>query len=225
MKRVWMVCAGLAIGTHALLLYAMQPGTLARPQPLGDEPSSVELSIVESAPQTSAPAEPLSEPEPVVSPAAPEPGPTPPEPPPEVTREPLPGPPTVTKPPRPRSPPETRKARSPAASRDAVVSDAPAPAISRGPTTRAQPRYRSNPKPNYPPEARRTGKQGVVLIAVEVTADGRAGSVRLSRSSGSQLLDAAALEAVRRWTFEPARTAGIPTASRVEVPVRFDLAR
>jgi len=35
----------------------------------------------------------------------------------------------------------------------------------------------------------------------------------------------AALRAVRRWTFEPARTAGIPTASKVEIPVRFDLRR
>jgi len=29
---------------------------------------------------------------------------------------------------------------------------------------------------------------------------------------------------VRRWTFEPARAAGVPVASRVQIPVRFNLA-
>jgi protein TonB len=67
------------------------------------------------------------------------------------------------------------------------------------------------------------GQQGTVMLAVEVTADGRAGSVRLAQSSGFALLDAAALQAVRRWTFEPARNLGLAVASHVEVPVRFDL--
>jgi protein TonB len=61
------------------------------------------------------------------------------------------------------------------------------------------------------------------MLAVEVTADGRAGSVRLSQSSGFPVLDAAALQAVRRWTFDPARNLGMAVASQVEVPVRFDL--
>jgi protein TonB len=65
----------------------------------------------------------------------------------------------------------------------------------------------------------------VVIVNVEVDADGRAADVSLSRSSGFPLLDQAALEAVRRWTFEPAREGGFPVASRVDVPVRFSLAR
>ena len=72
-------------------------------------------------------------------------------------------------------------------------------------------------------EARRQRQQGTVLFDVQVGADGRAASVKLKHSSGFPLLDQAALEAVRRWTFEPARTGGIPISSHVEVPVRFAL--
>lgn len=219
-NRAWIVCAALAVGTHALLLFAIRPGTPAQPGVLADEPSAVEVSIVESASPTPPAAEPL--------PAPPPPLPPPPEPMPEPVPEAVPEPtpvPAVTRPTpspaRPRSDvPQTRVAASP---RTATPSSGTV--SSRGPTTSARPRYRSNPKPAYPPESRRAGQQGVVVIAVEVTSDGRAASVQLSRSSGFPLLDTAALQAVRRWTFEPARTGGIPTASRVEVPVRFDLAR
>ena len=86
-------------------------------------------------------------------------------------------------------------------------------------------RYLSNPKPDYPAEARRERQEGVVLVSVEVGADGRAGEVSLGRSSGFPLLDEAAVEAVRRWSFAPAEEAGVPVSSRVEVPVRFSLAR
>ncbi len=119
--------------------------------------------------------------------------------------------------------------RSPAApaslSRETGTEPRSETAAKRGPSTSAQPRYRSNPKPTYPSESRRAGQQGIVFIAVEVTAEGRVASAQLSRSSGYPLLDTAALQAIRRWTFEPARTAGIATSSRVEVPVRFDLSR
>ncbi len=52
---------------------------------------------------------------------------------------------------------------------------------------------------------------------------GRPTGVAVKQSSGVAILDQAAIAAVRRWTFEPARTAGLPVASTVEVPVRFSL--
>lgn len=73
-------------------------------------------------------------------------------------------------------------------------------------------------------EARRLKQQGVVLLEVEVNADGRPTDVRVRGSSGFSALDQAALKAVRRWEFEPARIGGLPVSSRVEVPVRFSLA-
>jgi protein TonB len=67
-------------------------------------------------------------------------------------------------------------------------------------------------------------QQGVVYLHVLVNADGRPDDVSVSRSSGYPLLDRAAVEAVRGWTFEPARAGGLPVSSPVEIPVRFSLA-
>lgn len=225
MNRDWIICAALAVGTHGLLLFAIRADSLAKPGPIGCECPAVEVSIVEAASAAPSnlpiPAEPPPEPVPPVPPP-PDQTPPPPEPVLEPIHEPPPEP-TVnepTPPLRPRS--EISKSRVALPLR---TTSAPGPPGGRGPTTSERARYRSNPKPNYPAEARRAGQQGVVILAVQVNANGRATSVQISGSSGFPLLDNAALLAVRRWTFEPARIAGIPTESRVEVPVRFDLAR
>jgi protein TonB len=84
-------------------------------------------------------------------------------------------------------------------------------------------RYRSHPAPPYPIDSLRRREEGVVLLSVDISPDGRATEISLSRGSGSPSLDSAAVEAVYAWTFEPARNAGDPVASRVVVPVRFSL--
>ena len=87
----------------------------------------------------------------------------------------------------------------------------------------AVPRYRSTPQPEYPAEARQQHQEGVVLLEVEVGADGRPSQIDVKQGSGFPILDRAAVAAVRRWTFDPARTAGLPIESRVEIPIRFRL--
>ena len=87
----------------------------------------------------------------------------------------------------------------------------------------AKPRYRSNPTPDYPLPSKRRREEGIVLLNVQVAADGTPAAVSLNRSCGHPLLDRAALDAVRRWTFEPARAAGVPVSSLVVIPVRFSL--
>lgn len=87
----------------------------------------------------------------------------------------------------------------------------------------ARPNYLRNPPPPYPEQARQKKQEGLVLIRVRVTPEGRAGSVQVDKSSGWPLLDQAALRAVRNWRFHPARAAGIAVASEVVIPVRFDL--
>jgi protein TonB len=47
--------------------------------------------------------------------------------------------------------------------------------------------------------------------------------VRLHTSSGSSLLDDAAIAAVNKWRFVPARQGGNPVAAWVQVPVAFKL--
>ncbi len=80
-----------------------------------------------------------------------------------------------------------------------------------------------NPLPHYPTLARRRGIEGTVTLEVRVNAAGLPEQVVLARSSGSALLDSAALEAVRRWRFRPARRAGEPVEGEVTVPITFRL--
>jgi protein TonB len=71
--------------------------------------------------------------------------------------------------------------------------------------------------------ARRNGLQGLAMVRVSVTAEGRAASVSLARSSGHGTLDQAALAAVRKWKFSPRMVRGNAVACTVEVPVNFSL--
>jgi protein TonB len=90
-------------------------------------------------------------------------------------------------------------------------------------TSQASPLYLSNPKPTYPPLARRRGWQGVVMISVLVLEDGSPKHIQLQQGSGYQLLDKAALKAVQKWHFVPATKDGIPTVGKVIVPVHFQI--
>ncbi len=63
------------------------------------------------------------------------------------------------------------------------------------------------------------------MLRVVVTSDGRAASVALEKSCGSEALDASAARAVRGWVFDPAIRDGVAVDSTVTVPVRFALDR
>lgn len=89
--------------------------------------------------------------------------------------------------------------------------------------TSAVPRYRTNPRPPYPYQARTGGYEGLVVLTAEVRADGRVSGIRLKQSSGYASLDQSALSTVRSWIFEPARRSGVTVASVVDIPVRFSL--
>ncbi|OHE84437.1 MAG: hypothetical protein A2190_12280 [Lysobacterales bacterium RIFOXYA1_FULL_69_10] len=75
--------------------------------------------------------------------------------------------------------------------------------------------------PEFPLEAVRRGESGRVLLKVAVGVDGAPGAIAVARSSGSELLDRAALEAVSRWRFRPARRDGDDVASTLEIPIDF----
>jgi protein TonB len=119
--------------------------------------------------------------------------------------------------------PPPRKAESAPSAALPSASQAPAPS-SHGPiNVLATPRYRSNPRPDYPIASKRRHEEGEVRLTVAVSAEGRPIRVSLAQSSGHPLLDQAAMDAVHTWTFEPARASGVPVASQVVVPVRYSL--
>lgn len=86
-----------------------------------------------------------------------------------------------------------------------------------------QARTHDAPKPKYPDSARRDGKEGRVLLRVLVNEEGRTTSVEVNRSSGVESLDQAALEAIKRWRFSPARLGERPVKSWVRIPIDFRL--
>lgn len=79
--------------------------------------------------------------------------------------------------------------------------------------------------PRYPDSARRQGIDGTVLVKALVTEQGRVAEVAVERSAGHPDLDQAAVEAVSRWRFEPARRGRQPLAVWVLIPVQFSLRR
>lgn len=93
----------------------------------------------------------------------------------------------------------------------------------RGGERAGYPDYKTNPKPKYPMIARRSGYEGVVLLRVWVTERGKVGKIELERSSGYEVLDKSAIEAVKDWIFIPAKKNGVSISSWVKVPIRFEL--
>jgi protein TonB len=89
--------------------------------------------------------------------------------------------------------------------------------------TDASPMTGRNPQPDYPRDAQRRGLSGRVLLRVDVAADGTATNVDFVQRSGTPELDRAAMNAVRKWQFTPARRDGKATASSVNVPIDFVL--
>lgn len=86
-----------------------------------------------------------------------------------------------------------------------------------------KPRYNLTPSPAYPITARTKGQEGVVLLSVEVLANGRTGQVQVKKSSGYTLLDQSAQNAIRTWRFEPAKRLQTPRTMIVDIPIRFSL--
>ena len=86
-----------------------------------------------------------------------------------------------------------------AAERQAAAARAAVPAAAPAQTLRAV----STPAPRYPPEALRSGTQGEVLVEITVGTDGSVTNARVVRATPARVFDREALNAVRRWRFEP----------------------
>jgi periplasmic protein TonB len=88
---------------------------------------------------------------------------------------------------------------------------------------RANAAYLKNPQPIYPAASRRAREAGTVKLRVLVGADGRVLELEIKQSSGFKRLDDAALEAVRKWSFIPAKRGEASVDAWVMVPITFSL--
>jgi TonB family protein len=82
------------------------------------------------------------------------------------------------------------------------------------------PRALNTPDPEYSEEARKAKYQGTVVLWLIVDQNGHPQQVKVARSLGMGL-DEKAIEAVRKWTFEPAQKDGKPVAVQINVEVNF----
>jgi len=77
--------------------------------------------------------------------------------------------------------------------------------------------------PIYPPICRRRGEEGKVMLEWQVLASGKCGWVRIMQSSGNDLLDQSAVEAVKNAAFRPATRFGQAVDSAMACTFRFTL--
>jgi protein TonB len=75
----------------------------------------------------------------------------------------------------------------------------------------------------YPDEAREQGIEGTVKIKIQVLENGCMGNATVIKSSGSDILDNAALKNISECDFQPRTKDGVPVKSSVIIPVRFRL--
>jgi protein TonB len=80
-----------------------------------------------------------------------------------------------------------------------------------------------NKKPAYPEFAQRRGWTGTVQLELDLDEAGHVTAARLLQSCGHDLLDEAALDAARHWTYTPATLNGRPVPVTVPVPIIYGL--
>lgn len=168
----------------------------------------------------------------------------PPEPPKVAPQPPQPPKPETKPQSKPRPAPQPRPLPAPAPAKEAVhqtepqtelpvvAPSPPVPAVAAAPAPAPEPVYEAprfnaaylnNPPPPYPLMARRRGIEGTVLVRAEIKTDGACNRVELRRGSGSEALDQAALEAVKKWRFVPARKGTQTVVAWVDIPITFKL--
>jgi periplasmic protein TonB len=89
------------------------------------------------------------------------------------------------------------------------VVDKPQPGIT-------PPKPRRQPKPEFPQGARHFNVEGILILEVVITADGKITAPMIIQPLPAPSLSYTALQALRRWEFEPAVVHGQP------VPVIFN---
>ncbi len=97
------------------------------------------------------------------------------------------------------------------------------------------PKAKFVPDPEYTDAARKAKISGTTVLSVIVTPNGNPSAIAVVRSLGSGLdpkllpyayqLDEQAVDAVSRWTFEPARLGNTPIATIINVEINFRLSR
>jgi len=81
--------------------------------------------------------------------------------------------------------------------------------------------------PEYPAFAKKSKIQGTVILDVKILADGTVGAIEVKKSvlPGAGGLDEAAIAAIRKSRFQPAKNGGQPIAVWITLPINFSLSK
>lgn len=208
-RWTWPVALAASLSLHAWLLLPTtaettdfpleQPATTRIQLVYADPPSVV---VPEPAPEP----EPESEPEPLLQEESPVELPEPlPEPEPEPEPEPMPEP--EPPPPPPEAAPPPPPAVEETADVDGQYDEAPHPLKPL--------------RPAYPEAARADRLEGVVVCLVTIGKNGRTSDPAIEQSSGHAILDNAALDALKKARFAPARRRHRPVEIRIRLTLDF----
>jgi len=99
---------------------------------------------------------------------------------------------------------------------NAAPTDVPAPIF-------VPPQFRVRTEPAYPERARRAGVEGRVTVRLHISASGEVLTAQIAVSSGSDSLDAAALQAAQASRFTPASVGEGFIPSDATATYRFEL--
>lgn len=226
------------VAEHVLVFAVLLAQSIAEPLP-PEEPAVPMMVSLVSEPAPEPEIVPLlpepPKPEPVVEKVVPKPKPKPvikPEPKLEPLPEPLPIPQPVVQPIAQQAPSMPVEPSPPKQAVPVVAPPSPVQQAKIEPLPEPEPviepprfgaAYLHNPSPRYPTLSRRMGEEGRVLLRVLVAKNGSADTVEVETGSGSKRLDQAALEAVKEWTFVPAKRNNQPISAYVLVPIKFSL--
>jgi len=104
---------------------------------------------------------------------------------------------------------------------EAVAADTTTPKEMRFGSTNG-PAFRTQAIPAYPALAKRRGKEGVVLLRLNISKTGQLTQIEVLQDPGYGFSEAAQA-AARNSSFTPARHNGRPIAVRATLPIRFTL--
>ena len=197
-RRHLMGIAGVLV-LHGLLWWAIQSG-LARQVVKVTENTVEALLLSDTLPK----------------PPPPPPAPPPPKTPPPTPTAPAPVVPSTTAP--VISVPVTPPAPAPS-----VAPPAPTPPVPAAPPLRTAPAMQAGDDPPYPSASRRLGEEGTVRLRFLISAEGRVLQATVEKSSGSQRLDEAALQALAKRQFRPGTLDGKPEQSWATISYKWEL--
>lgn len=80
-----------------------------------------------------------------------------------------------------------------------------------------------NQAPVYPKLSRKRKEQGTVLLWLLVSSQGVVTEIKIKQSCGFERLDQAAMQAVKKWQFSPAKKDGKAIDYWYEMPMTFSL--